>query len=198
MQPPGATASTVGDSVGKADDIDTVLRQHAPRLERQIARLLGHGGPEVTDLLQTTFVRAVAAYPRFRGDAPVVTWLSRIAINVVRDHFRSRATLPATVYSEESVYEAPAGGDLPDGSLDRRRQLRKLGAYLEKVSPPNRIAFVLHVIDGLSLQEVADLCEISAFGAKSRVYFARRYLMKRLKKDPLFQEFFGERREGES
>ena len=63
---------------GERDALARVLRERGPMLQRLVTRLVGPG-PDVDDLVQTTFVQAIRAFPRFRGEASVDTWLQRIA-----------------------------------------------------------------------------------------------------------------------
>ncbi|MDP6776111.1 MAG: sigma-70 family RNA polymerase sigma factor [Candidatus Latescibacteria bacterium] len=45
---------------------------------------------EADDLVQMTFLRAFLALDRFRGEAALSTWLSRIAVNVCNTHVQAR------------------------------------------------------------------------------------------------------------
>src|SRR5439155_3919693 len=61
--------------------------------QRPIARFLFHlvGQKElVQDLCQEVFLRVFLAAPRYRETGQFSAWLHRIALNVVRDHSRSR------------------------------------------------------------------------------------------------------------
>jgi DNA-directed RNA polymerase specialized sigma24 family protein len=66
------------------------------------------------------------------------------------------------------------------------------------VDAKQRIAFALAVIDERSLQEVAELTDASLAAVKTRVFRARKELLRRAVKDPLLQEYVQKLTEGAS
>src|SRR5437879_5207327 len=60
-----------------------------PYIERVIGRMVGPT-PDVEDLVQTSFVEAVASLHRFRGEASFKTWVTRIAVNTVQHYLRAK------------------------------------------------------------------------------------------------------------
>ena len=46
---------------------------------------------DALDLTEEAFIRAMKAYPRFRGDSDPFTWLYRIALNVLKKRYRKNA-----------------------------------------------------------------------------------------------------------
>jgi RNA polymerase sigma-70 factor (ECF subfamily) len=175
---------------GERRALETVFTAHAPYLERLLARLVG-STLEVEDLLQSTFMAAIGAFPRFRGEAQVRTWLARIAIRVAyeslrRSEHRRRADLPGLEECPDT--HAPHIGD--ESGLDVRRKLARLHEHLEMIAPKKRIAFVLHVFEGRPIEEIARLTGASVTATKSRVFWARRELLKRAARDPMLRELF--------
>jgi RNA polymerase sigma-70 factor (ECF subfamily) len=156
---------------------------HAAMLERLLGRLSGPGA-DLEDLLQATFEAAILAFPRFRGEASVATWLTRIAVRTaLHAHRRSRrrATL-ALVRAER-----PEPGTPPDDQADARRKLERLHHHLQGIGVKKRIAFLLHVVEGRSMEEVAALMGASRAATKSRVFWARRELLAAICRDPLLE-----------
>jgi len=51
---------------------------------------------------------------------------------------------------------------------------------------------VLHVFEGLPIEEVAALTGASVTASKSRIFWARRELMKRASRDPLLRDLVQE------
>jgi RNA polymerase sigma-70 factor (ECF subfamily) len=168
--------------------LETVFRAHLPALERFIARLVGSRA-DVEDLMQDTLVTAIAAFPRFRGDAPVRSWLFGIAVNVVRRHLRSpaqRRLVPLDLVPAPAEPVDPAVP--PDGILDGRRRVDRIIAHLSALGPERRIAFILHVVEGRPIEEVAQIVGASRMAVKSRIFWARRELMARVRRDPELRE----------
>lgn len=169
---------------GDRNALGRVFASEAPALQRLIAHLVGPG-PDVEDLLQTTLIAAVAGFPRFRGEAAIRTWLMGIAIRVVRQELQRperRRRVPLDVVRiEEPADEVP-----PDRRVDARRRLERIYHHLGSVGAPQRIAFVLHVVEGRPIDEVAALMNASRTATKSRVFWARLRLMRRLRADRAF------------
>lgn len=177
---------------GERRALEAVFRAEAPALERRIARMVGPRA-DVEDLLQATLIAAIGAFPRFRGEASVRTWLARIAVHVVRDHLRRpeqrrKVALELLPSGEHTIDRSPS----PEGAVETRRRLARLYHHLDALDPKKRIAFVLHVLEGQSVEEVAALTDASVVATKSRIFWARRALHARLRKDPEFRELAAE------
>jgi RNA polymerase sigma-70 factor, ECF subfamily len=171
--------------------LQAVFLAHAPYLERVLGRIVG-SSLEVEDLLQSTFLAAIHAFPRFRGEAQVRTWLARIAIRTAHDRLRSaahrrRAHLP-DLEDEPDPTEAIDG----ESSVDSKRRVHRLHHHLESIAPKKRVAFVLHVFEGMPIEEVAALTGASVTATKSRVFWARREMVRRAQRDPLLRDFVQE------
>jgi len=173
--------------------LSLVFTAHAPYLERLLGRVVG-SRLEVEDLLQTTFVAAIHAFPRFRGEAQVRTWLARIAIRSAQERLRSaayrrRVDLPTF---EDAADPAARDSQPPEVKIDTQRRLERLNVHLDAIGPKKRVAFVLHVFEGLPIEEVAALTGASVTASKSRIFWARRELMKRASRDPLLRDLVQE------
>jgi RNA polymerase sigma-70 factor, ECF subfamily len=174
---------------GRRDALEEVFRRHVRGIERLIRKLVGPSA-DLDDLLQNTFIAAIAAFPRYRGEAPLGGWLAGIAVRVVRDHLRRperRRLLPLDTLATDQ--EPAAVGAGPERHTDDRRQLARLYAHLDRVDADKRVAFVLHVLDGHPIEEVAALVGASTTATKSRVFWARRKLLARVRKDPLLRHW---------
>jgi RNA polymerase sigma-70 factor (ECF subfamily) len=172
---------------GDRQALQSVFTTHAPYLERVLWRVAGRS-LDVEDLLQSTLMAAIEAFPRFRGEAQVRTWLARIAVRTAQDRLRSAAhRLRADVPDVEAAADRETQSHT-DRDLDARRRLERLEIHLAALGPKKRTAFVLHVFEGMPLEEVAALMGAGLAATKSRVFWARRELLKRAARDPLLRE----------
>lgn len=168
---------------GDRDALGAVFRAEGPAIHRTISRLVGPG-PDADDCLQLTFETAIGAFPRFRGEASIRTWLTGIAIRVVHAQLRRPARTrrePLTAAPEATTADARP-------VVDARRRLARLQQHLDALDVKQRIAFVLHVVEGRSIDEIAALVDASKATTRSRVFWARVRLMKRLRRDPWFAD----------
>src|SRR6185503_7644581 len=65
---------------GDTDAFAELMRRHNRRLYRA-ARAILRDEAESEDVVQETYLRALAALPEFRWEASLATWLTRIAVN---------------------------------------------------------------------------------------------------------------------
>ena len=189
-----ALSTTRGDDVAlaqRAADGDRGAQRelfHRVKLSvhHTLYRILG-ANRDLEDLLQDAFLEIFRALPSFRGDSSLGRWCQTIATRTAYLAISRRK--PASV-DLELVEDVVDSGD-PDAArvAHARQAARRLYAALDKLDPKHRIAFALAVIDGLSLAEVADMTDSSVVAVKTRVWRARRELMKRASKDPILSGY---------
>jgi RNA polymerase sigma-70 factor (ECF subfamily) len=172
--------------------LSAVFTAHAPYLEGVLGRMVGPS-LEVEDLLQSTFVAAIGAFPRFRGEAQVRTWLARIGVRIAQERLRSaghrrRRDVPdLDAHHDKSARPVQAEHD-----LDTQRRIARLYEHLDAIGAKKRVAFMLHVFEGHPMEEVAALTGGSVPATKSRVFWARRELFRRASRDPLLKTLIEE------
>jgi len=164
---------------GDAEGYKQLFRLHVRRLHRLVYRLAGPGC-DVEDLVQTIFVQAFAALPGFRGDSSFFTWLGRIAVRVTLRLSRQSRYRPLPLDEGQDA----AVGVSPEGASDARRALARFDDILGSLSEKRRSAFVLHVLQGHSLEEVADLLDAKVGAVKVRVHDARLEIERQARRDP--------------
>jgi RNA polymerase sigma-70 factor (ECF subfamily) len=166
---------------GDRTALDAVFRAHAEGLARLLTRIVGPS-VEVEDLLQETFAAAITAFPSFRGEASVKTWLHRIGVNVAHSYLRRPRHRKEVLVDENRESTI-------DVSPERREIARRLYEHLDSLDAKQRITLVLYVIEEHTVDEIAALVGAGKAATRSRILWARRKLMKRMKKDPVFANF---------
>jgi RNA polymerase sigma-70 factor, ECF subfamily len=168
--------------------LEAVLAREIPDLERLLGRLAGPTA-DIDDALQATLLAAVQAFPRFRGEASLRTWLARIAVRVFFEEVRRPER------RRHGPLELVAGGEpgdtrqsSPRDQVVARRRLEGIYRHLATIGPKKRVAFVLHVFEGRPIEEVAALVGATAMATKSRVFWARRELLAKVKGDPALRD----------
>jgi RNA polymerase sigma-70 factor (ECF subfamily) len=170
---------------GEATAFRELFRLHHERVHRVVYRLAGRSA-DVDDLVQTVFVEGFRSLPGFRGDALFSTWLGRIAVRVTM-HAVKRPRLVTSPLEDVAEPADWAGG--PEQSASDREGLRRLDHLLSALRPKRRVAFVLHVLEGYSLEEIAVMVGASVAAVKVRLHDARHELERRARKDPWFKEW---------
>jgi RNA polymerase sigma-70 factor, ECF subfamily len=135
---------------------------------------------DALDLTQDVFVRAHASLRHFREEAVFYTWLYRIALNACIDFNRrkKRYPEPCSLSDQELTeggFEPPDRRPLhqPELALENRELGRLLRRAIERLPEPQRIAVVLHDIEGLQHKEIAALLNCPVGTVKSRIQRGR-------------------------
>jgi len=151
-------------------------------------RILG-ANRDLEDLLQDAFLEIFRGLHSFRGESTLARWCQTIATRTAYLAISRRR--PATI-DLDALEDQLAGDHDTRRHAQVRVAARRLYAALEKIEAKQRIAFALAVIDGRSLTEVAHLTDSTMIAVKTRVWRARRDLMKRAAKDPVLSSYLAE------
>jgi RNA polymerase sigma-70 factor (ECF subfamily) len=175
---------------GNPDEIVAAVRPDEvfALVYRQMRKLAGPR--DVEELTQVAVEQVLRALPRFEGRSQLSTWTFRICYLTVRKHDRwyrrwlRRFTLTADGELPETA--AALGVARSEESLERKQRASRLHAALALLSAKQRAAVVLHDIDGLSIDEVAQIVGAAPVAVRSRLRDGRKMLAKALANDPYF------------
>ena len=143
-------------------DVEALSRRYGPMVLRRCRRLLGDED-ESLDACQDVFVRVLERRGRLHAEYPS-SLLYRIATNVCLNRLRDRRRNPVT-RDETVLYEIARAGE-PGGLSEARLLLDRLfGRHPES----SRTMAVLHYVDGLTLEEVAEETGMSVSGVRKRL-----------------------------
>ena len=146
---------------------------------------------EAEDALQSAYAKALAAIGTFEGRSSLTTWLTRIAINEALA--RKRAQKRRHKYLEakgvqvlETYREQLAKGSAapsPEAEAAREQLRAMLEQAIAKLPESFRTVFVLHEIEGVSVDEAALVLDIPTGTVKTRLMRARLKLQQALAPD---------------
>ncbi len=132
------------------------------------------------DLVQEVFLRAWKGLPRLKTAKYFSTWFYRICWNVATDYRRKLARHSAK--SPSSMELDRISGESIDSDLHQTSDLMRLHYQdivkrgLEHLSLPHRVVIVLHDLEDIPQQEIAQILEIPLGTVKSRLYHGRKNL----------------------
>ncbi|MEU5832672.1 sigma-70 family RNA polymerase sigma factor [Streptomyces diacarni] len=158
---------------GDEEAFEALVRRYAPALLRLATRLLGNRA-EAEDAVQESLVSAWRKLPEFRQQAGFQTWIYRIVSNRCLNVLRSRRPLTGL----DSIPEPAAPDHLvsPERSAESQAAAKALFEALARLSPEQRVCWVLREMDGLSHEEIAETVGIRPEAVRGRVFRARRCL----------------------
>jgi RNA polymerase sigma-70 factor, ECF subfamily len=171
MQPIAAATAT------PFDDLDVVVSAHQQRIFRFLLTSLRE--PDLAHTLtQETFLRAWSTRASFRGECSIATWLTRIALNLLRDHTRTerfrfwRRVSANAVDATEIATVIPH----PDSHLESRliasEQISLVWESVGTLSDRQRTVFLLRFLDEMELPEIAAATGLPISTVKSHLYRA--------------------------
>ena len=146
---------------------------------------------DAEEAVQTAYLKALAAIDRFDGRAALSTWLTRIVINEALGRLRAAKRRSARLGGDgvlvmDEYREKLMGGSqpvAPDAAV-AREQLRLLIERAVADLPAGfRSVFVLREVEGLSVEDTADVLGLAAATVKTRLHRARRKLQDALAPD---------------
>lgn len=147
------------------------IAQLLARYEHQIYRFaLRQCGDEqdAQDTLQETMIAAVRGLEEFRGEARFSTWLYQIVRSVCIKHRRPGRTVRGGLPLSAAL-AAVAPQAHPDAQIHATELGAALAAAMSVLSVSHREAVVLHDIEGLSVDEAAEVVGVKVAAMKSRL-----------------------------
>jgi RNA polymerase sigma-70 factor (ECF subfamily) len=171
-----STSATEKAEELSADRFDEIMRQHQRRVYRVIF-LLVRDRDTADTLTQECFLRAYLKRSSFRGECRIETWLLRIAVNLARDHGRSRRAsfwkrLVGLEDGEDNVAEPrqyAAPGPSAEHTLLVREELESVWKALSGLSPQQRAIFFLRYEEEMSIAQIADVLDLKTGSVKSQL-----------------------------
>jgi RNA polymerase sigma-70 factor (ECF subfamily) len=181
-----------------ADAFRTIMQRHNRRLYR-IARSVLRNGAEAEDAVQEAYVSAFTHLASYRGESSLAAWLSRIAMNEALGRLRRRRSTAEVATLDEARSEAEiipfpraAQNDDPERTMAQRQILQLVEQATDDLPEAYRLVFVTRVIEGMSVEETAELLGIKPQTVKTRLHRARQLVRDQLNKQigPVLMDAF--------
>jgi RNA polymerase sigma-70 factor (ECF subfamily) len=163
--------------VTELDDIDTLARKYRPRLLRFV--MASVRDEDLADtIVQDALLKAYRNRAGFRGDCSLNTWLTGIAVNLIRDHARTqkfkfwKKAGASSVDASEMANHLRSSGSSPEGTLLAREQALQVHQATEELSPNQRTVFLLRFIEEMELAEIAEVMDMPVNTVKTHLHRA--------------------------
>lgn len=169
---------------GDRDAFRAVMQRYNQRLFR-MARSVVRDDGEAEDVLQEAYVRAFSAIGRFREEASLLTWLTRIVINEARGRMRRRR--PTVGLEMIETEDDPAVTPFPrlvpaspEADTARAQARRLMEAAIDELPEAFRLVFILRELEECTVEETAARLGLLPETVKTRLFRARKLLRKAL------------------
>jgi RNA polymerase sigma-70 factor (ECF subfamily) len=168
-----------------------LMRRHNQTLFRT-ARSIVKNDAEAEDAVQDAWLRAYGAMDKYRGDAKLSTWLTRIVVNEAIGRLR-KDKRAADVIDADSDIDAAADSagmaanenapERPERAAMRAEMRRVLEDAIDALPDAFRTVFVLRAVEEMDVEEAAAVLGIPDATVRTRFFRARGMLREALARD---------------
>ena len=159
-----------------------IMQANNRRLYR-LARGILRNDAEAEDVVQETYVRAFTHLDGFRGDSSLATWLARITMNEALGRLRrQRASVdldtlaPGVLEAQIIQFPLSAPSEDPEKSMAQREIQAVVEHAIDDLPEAFRIVFITRVIEGMNVEETAEILGLKPETVKTRLHRARNML----------------------
>lgn len=168
-----------------ANDLDgsfeDVVRQYQDRLFSFALRLT-RNKEDAEEVAQDAFVRAYRALKGYPADRiqtmRLKAWLYRVTLNVARNRLRGKRHSFVSLHGADpggngrSMWEADDDSKRPDSHLERKQGRADLASLVTRLPDRYRTAIILRYVEGLRVEEVAEILKQPLGTTKSNLHRA--------------------------
>ena len=137
------------------------------------------------DITQDTFLKAMRAYDKFKGESSLYTWLCSIAkrefLNKVRRQSRE-------VSIDENFNIPDEKGDTFENLIQKKDTAMYIHLCLHKMDEPYKEVFSLRVFGELSFSDIAKIFSKTESWSRVTFHRARKIINEQLRKDGYYNE----------
>ncbi|MEO8878071.1 MAG: sigma-70 family RNA polymerase sigma factor [Polyangiaceae bacterium] len=165
-----------------------LLRRVTPRVGRAVYATLGAGHADADDVIQLSLIAFIQALPAFRGECSPESYACTIAVRTALAARRraavSRARCGGDIEPDDMVSSAASPRD--EVASSQRREIFRV--LMDQLPDAQAETFLLRVVLGWSLDEVAEATNVPLNTVRSRIRLAKEALRCRIEADPSLAE----------
>jgi RNA polymerase sigma-70 factor (ECF subfamily) len=152
-------------------DVESNYLRYGPMVLRRCRTLL-RDPAKAEDAMQDVFVSLIRSENRLRDEAPGALLL-RVATNICLNKMRGERRRPEDAHDDDDLALRIAQADEPGGNAESRALARsvlgKLFGGSDPLAASTRSLAFMHLVDGMTLEEVARESRLSVSGVRKRL-----------------------------
>jgi RNA polymerase sigma-70 factor (ECF subfamily) len=163
---------------GDVAAFEELVKRYQQKLLR-VAQGLTHNHEDAQDVVQEALLKAFQKLDQFQGNAKFSTWLFRINVNQSQMKIRKRLGASMLIFEGFRAENPAPICEMADRApnpeeLCRTSELRQILRRASTILKPRlRVVFVLRDIEGLSIDQTAEILQLNHSAVKSRLRRAR-------------------------
>ena len=162
---------------GDTQAFDQLVESATPRLY-QIVRRMSSDRMEAEAIVQETWLRAWKARKRVDVDRPIMPWLTTIAVNLARDHWRKSQRLQ--VEADPAPVWEPGASRSTEKQMLRQDEARQVAHLVSQLRPEYRAVIALRYDAGLSYEEISEALSTPINTVRTHLRRAKQALRQKL------------------
>ncbi|MEJ2545303.1 MAG: sigma-70 family RNA polymerase sigma factor [Calditrichaceae bacterium] len=137
---------------------------------------------DALDLSQEAFYRAFKAIQRFDAKRNFYTWFYKILKNICLNfiQFKKVRANSSDEFDETTMRPVDSSISRPDEIFEKNEQSEYIWKAIDSLNENDREIIILKEFDDMSYQEIADTLSIPIGSVMSRLFYARKKLLKKL------------------
>jgi len=157
------------------------LVEHHQRFVYSVAFRFTGNSSEAEDITQEVFIKLWKNLSKYKEGIKLTTWLYKIIANHTLDYLKSSSRK-----QQMSNVEMKISRQIPDEinheqQIEERELLRIVTTLAKRLTFKQQATFVLRDLEGLSVEEIVKILDMSAGTLKSNLYYARQKIREDLK-----------------
>lgn len=148
-----------------------------------------HNPQDAEEATQDVFVKVHDGLSKFRGDAALLTWIYRVAINTSLDHLKARKRKKRSFFgmlgfTDDAAERVPGSEfDHPGLVMENKEATERVFRSIEKLPGQQQTALLLKATEGMGQSEIAEVLGVSVKAVESLLSRAKQKLKQDLAKD---------------
>ncbi|MDX8339082.1 RNA polymerase sigma factor [Draconibacterium sp. IB214405] len=149
------------------------------RLYYYFFRMLGNDKEVANDFLQDLFLKIINKPELFKPGYKFSSWIFTVAHNMCKNEYRNRE-VRKIVNNDENPDQFLADENSFEETLKKEHLITQLFAEIEYLAEDQKAILLLKYKENFSLKEISEVLELPVGTIKSRLYYARIELTKKL------------------
>jgi RNA polymerase sigma-70 factor, ECF subfamily len=162
---------------GKRENFEILVNRYYKQITAYLGRLLNFNEGDVQDVLQETFINAFVNLVTYNPSLSFSSWLYRIAHNLAIDLIRKKSKYYIIDTNDQAVQNQIHHNETiiqkSDQDFEHSISNERLTSILQRLDLDSRTILTLFYLQGLSLNEIADIFKTSSNTIAARLKRAK-------------------------
>lgn len=162
-----------------------IYDRYSGKMKAYFYRMLWSNQKMAEDYVHDLFAKIIERPELYKADRPVAPWLFQIASNMCKNAYRKKEFEKEYLNQLEknSIYQPSI-----DRKIDEKILTDRICKILDQLGEEKRDLFLLRYQQQLSVEELAEIYEISEGTIKSRLFYIRKALIEILEENKIIWE----------